>query len=136
IAVVGSIVALAAAALGGLLLADRHASRDNPTGPAAGPYRGSRPPSGIHAPGFTLRDYGGKSVHMASLRGRIVVTTFVDSACHESCPIILARLARGLRLLDPATRSQVSALAISVNPRVDTPVRLRRFLRERGALAQ
>lgn len=72
----------------------------------------------------------------AARRGSIVLTTFVDSACRESCPIILARLGRGLRLLDPATRRHVVALAITVNPKVDTPAHVRRFLLERGALGQ
>ena len=42
-----------------------------------GPYRGSEPPAGIYAPDFTLRTYDGKSVRMAKLRGRVVLTTFV-----------------------------------------------------------
>ena len=73
---------------------------------------------------------------MASLRGRVVLTTFVDSACHDACPIIVARLGDGLRLLDAATRRNVVALAITVDPPVDTPARVRRFLRQRGALGQ
>lgn len=119
-----------------LLLAARDSQNRDVSGPPAGPYRGSRPPAGITAPDFTLPDYRGRTVRMASLRGRVVLTTFVDSACHEACPIILARLARGLRLLDPRTRSQVTALAITVNPPVDTPSHVRRFLRQRGALGE
>ena len=137
IGIAAVIAALAgAAAVAALLLASRDSSSGGAGGPPAGPYRGSRPPDGIRAPNFTLRDYRGKTVRMASLRGRIVLTTFVDSACHEACPIILARLARGLRLLDPHTRRSVTALAITVNPPVDTPAHVRRFLRQRGALGQ
>jgi cytochrome oxidase Cu insertion factor (SCO1/SenC/PrrC family) len=132
----GIAVLAAAAAAAALLLASRDSSNGSAARPPAGPYRGSRPPAGIRAPDFTLRDYRGKTVRMASLRGRIVLTTFVDSACREACPIILARLARGLRLLDPQTRRLVTALAITVNPPVDTPPHVRRFLRERGALGQ
>jgi protein SCO1/2 len=130
-------VALAAAAtVLALLFAARDSSSGGLSGQPASVYRGSRPPAGIRAPDFTLRDYRGKTVRMASLRGRIVLTTFVDSACREACPIILARLARGLRMLDPKTRSEVTALAITVNPPVDTPAHVRRFLRQRGALGQ
>jgi cytochrome oxidase Cu insertion factor (SCO1/SenC/PrrC family) len=106
------------------------------SGPPAGPYRGSRPPSGVYAPDFTLRDYRGKVVRMASLRGQIVLTTFVDSACHEACPLILSRLSGGLQMLDGRTRPWVVALAITVNPGVDTTAHVRRFLGERGALGQ
>ena len=132
----GIVVLAAAAAAAALLLASRDSSSGSARRPPSGPYRGSRPPAGIRAPDFTLRDYRGKTVRMATLRGRIVLTTFVDSACHEACPIILARLARGLRLLDPQTRRVVTALAITVNPPVDTPAHVRRFLRERGALGE
>jgi protein SCO1 len=136
------VIAAVAVALAGvgtvlaLLFAAPDSSNSGISGPSARPYRGSRPPAGIKAPDFTLRDYRGQTVRMAGLRGRIVLTTFVDSACHESCPIILARLARGLRLLDQHTRSQVTALAITVNPPVDTASHVRRFLRQRGALGQ
>ena len=137
LAVAATIVVLAAAAAAAaLLLASRDSSSGSAGSPPAGPYRGSRPPAGIRAPDFTLRDYRGQTVRMASLRGRIVLTTFLDSACHDTCPIILARLARGLRLLDPQTRRSVTALAITVNPPVDTPTHVRRFLLERGALGQ
>lgn len=135
---IGAVIAVlaAAAAAAVLLLASRDSTNRSASAPTASPYRGSKPPAGIQAPDFTLRDYRGKTVHMASLRGRIVLATFVDSACREACPIILARLARGLRMLDPAVRRQVTALAITVNPPVDTPTRVRRFLDKRGALGQ
>ncbi len=137
IALAGAAFLFAAAAVGGLLVArGSNSSSADASGSSPGPYRGSSPPAGIRAPDFTLRDYRGKTVRMASLRRRVVLTTFVDSACHESCPIILARLARGLRLLDPVTRRQVVALAITVNPKVDTPAHVARFLRQRGALGQ
>ena len=136
LALAGAVVVLGAAVLGGLLLGARDSANPGTSGPPAGRYRGSRPPTGIHAPDFTLQNYRGQSVRMVRLRGRIVLTTFVDSACREACPIILGQLGRGLRMLDAATRAQVVALAITVNPKVDTPARVRRFLRQRHALGQ
>ena len=136
LAFAGGVVVLAAAAVGFRLAGAHDSANPGASGPPAGPYRGSRPPRGIHAPDFTLRDYRGRIVRMASLRGRVVLTTFVDSACHDACPIIVARLGAGLRLLDAATRRNLVALAITVDPRVDAPARVRRFLRQRGALGQ
>ncbi len=123
LAVAATIAVLAAAAAAAaLLLASRDSSSGSATKPPAGPYQGSRPPAGIRAPDFTLRDYRGKTVPMASLRGRIVLTTFVDSACHEACPIILARLAGGLRLLDPETRRDKRCLPYLIRSTTSTPV--------------
>lgn len=136
-------VGLAAAVLiaggavaGGLFAASRSGSTGAARGPSAGPYRGSEPPPGIHAPDFTLRDYRGKTIRMAKLRGRVVLTTFVDSACREACPLILARLGRAMRMLDASARSRVVALAITVNPKIDTPDHVRRFLVQRDALGE
>src|SRR5439155_25817024 len=122
-------VALAGAAtVLALLLAASDSSNGGMSGPTTGPYRGSRPPAGIRAPDFTLRDYRGQIVRMTSLRGRIVLTTFVDSACHESCPIILAR--RILRQRGHSARSTTSSArpaslrpvwkAYGILPAVDT----------------
>jgi cytochrome oxidase Cu insertion factor (SCO1/SenC/PrrC family) len=68
--------------------------------------------------------------------GRVVLTTFVDSACKQACPIIVGVLGRALRQLSPREQRQLVALAISVHPQVDTPPRIRRFLAERHALGQ
>jgi len=136
LALAGAVVVVAAAAVAGLLLAARDSSNPKASGPPAGPYRGSHPPKGVQAPDFTLLDYRGKAVRMANLRGQIVLTTFVDSACREACPLILSRLGRGLKMLDGRTRAWVVSLAITVNPTVDTPAHVRRFLLERGALGE
>lgn len=134
VAFVAAIFIGAAAAVGGLLAA--RDSNSSGASPSADAYRGSEPPAGIQAPDFTLRDYRGKTVRMASLRGRIVLTTFVDSACHESCPIIVAAIGAGLRRLSREERRDVVALAITVSPKVDTPAHVRRFLAERRALGE
>jgi cytochrome oxidase Cu insertion factor (SCO1/SenC/PrrC family) len=65
-----------------------------------------------------------------------VLTTFVDSACKDVCPIIVGTLGRALRQLTPQERGQFVALAISVHPQVDTPAHVRRFLARHGALGQ
>lgn len=110
--------------------------RDAPvTLPPGSPYRGSIPPPGIRAPNFTLRDYRGAAVAMRSLRGRVVVLSFVDSKCTEKCPIVTSVIALALRRLPPPIRGKVVPLLISVSPRVDTSARVRRFLVARRALS-
>jgi protein SCO1/2 len=100
--------------------------------PAA--YRGSVPPPGIHAPDFALRSYRGPVVGMAAMRGKVVLVTFLDSKCTESCPIIAGVIGAALPRLSPAERRQVEAIAITVEPRLDTPASVRRFLAARHAL--
>ncbi len=107
----------------------------NPSSPAD-LYRGSEPPGVNRLPTFRLPNVDGKTVDSALLRGKVTVVTFVDSACHESCPIIIGVIGQALPQLTPRERRQVAALALSVDPKVDSPAHVDRFLRERHALGQ
>jgi cytochrome oxidase Cu insertion factor (SCO1/SenC/PrrC family) len=71
---------------------------------------------------------------MRSLRGKVVLVTFLDTDCRTKCPLIASVMGDGLRLLAPSNRRQVVPLALTVNPPRDTPVSVRRFLRDRDAL--
>jgi cytochrome oxidase Cu insertion factor (SCO1/SenC/PrrC family) len=97
-------------------------------------YRGSVPPPGIHAPDFALRSYRGPVVRMSHLRGKVVLVTFLDSKCTESCPIIASVIAIALHRLTPPERRRVEAIAITVQPHIDTLASIRRFLSARRAL--
>jgi cytochrome oxidase Cu insertion factor (SCO1/SenC/PrrC family) len=124
------VVAAAAALVGAIALALALAR------PGSEPeaFRGSTPPPGIAAPDFVFHDYTGDSVRMRDLRGKVVLITFLDSQCTESCPIIATRIARTLPLLDEDERRQVEAVAISTDPTEDTPESVRAFLRRNRAL--
>jgi protein SCO1/2 len=111
-------------------------SSQNPSVSASsnGGYRGSRPPSGLKLPDVSLRDYHGRLIRTHSLRGKVVLITFLDTACKTTCPIVAAAVGAGLRLLDRSERVQLIPLAISVDPPVDTPGHIRAFLAPRHAL--
>ena len=101
-------------------------------GASAGRFRGSTPPEGIEVPGFSLRDQFGRRVESSDLRGKAAAITFLDTRCREACPIIAGEIGRALDLLDPDERRRVTALAITVDPRHDTPRAARAFLRPHG----
>lgn len=134
------LIAIAAAVIiavgvgAGLLISAHQRGAESPSGPPPSPYRGSRPPAGIHVPDFVLRSYRGPLVRSRRLRGKVVVASFLDTACREKCPIIAAAIGAGMRLLTTAERSKVDALAISVLPPADTPAHVRRFLHQRHAI--
>ena len=113
------------------------ALRQTPTQstPPPSPYRGSIPPPGIRAPDFTLRDYRGQSVTMSKLRGVVVLLSFVDSKCTQKCPIVTSVIAQAMKQLPAKARHQVVALLMSVDPKVDNFLSIRRFLARRRALA-
>ena len=134
VAAIAIILVAVAAAIVAIVLATRGESSS--ASAPADLYRGSEPPGVNRLPGFRLPSVEGKTVDSTLLGGKVVVVTFVDSACHESCPIIVGVLGQALPQLAPGERRQLAALALSVDPRVDSPAHVRRFLRQRHALGQ
>jgi len=125
---------IAAAAVIGALFAVRRSS--GPDRPAAGPYRGSEPPGEIRMAEFELSDETGRRVASRNLRGKVVLLSFLDSQCTDSCPVIAFQVARTLDSLPGEVRRQVVALAISTDPDEDTPASVRRFLSSQRALGR
>ncbi len=82
------------------------------------------------APNFSLTDSKGKRFSLASLRGRPVIVTFMDSQCHQECPLEGRALAAAFRATPVAERPVV--VAVSVNPWEDTPASARRAIRRFG----
>ena len=108
--------------------------RPSAGGPPSGPYRGSQPPRSIQIPNFSLASYRGGIVRTRSLRGKVVVLTFLDTKCRTKCPIVASQLSDGMRLLTASERREVAAFALTVDPPADTPQTVRAFLRQRHAL--
>jgi protein SCO1/2 len=99
-------------------------------GGSAGPtqsFRGGQIAGSPPAPDFVLRDQAGKLVRLSSLDGTFRIVTFLYTRCPDVCPLIASNLGRTLRELGPK-RSQVRVLAVSVDPRGDTPAAVRFFV--------
>ena len=106
---------------------------DAASGPEQGAYRGSEPPARIVMPEFSLQDYRAAEVTSDSLLGRVVLLTFLDAQCKDSCPVIAAQVAQTFRGMDPDLRKRVTAVAISTDPDEDTTAAVRSFLRRTHA---
>jgi len=74
--------------------------------------------------GFSLRDQDGRPLSAHTLRGRVVVLTFLYAGCGDTCTIVADQI-RGA--LDDVG-GRVPALAVSVDPAGDTPARARAYL--------
>ena len=79
------------------------------------------------APVFTLTDQNGTSVSLQSLRGHLVVLTFLDATCTEQCPIMVQYLNATPQFLGQQKTAEVEWVAISVNPN-NTPAQATAFL--------
>jgi len=94
----------------------------------AADFRGSTAPDGFALPSFALRDDQGRVVRSTDLRGKAVAVTFLDAQCTDACPIIAAQVGQAVRGL-AHERSDVEALAFTVDPVRDTPAKINAFLR-------
>ena len=77
---------------------------------------------------ITLRDSLGRTVRLSQFRGRAVLLTFIYDHCPDVCPLIVSNLHNALAQLGgQAAKAQV--VAVSVDPRGDTPRTVKAFLR-------
>jgi cytochrome oxidase Cu insertion factor (SCO1/SenC/PrrC family) len=67
------------------------------------------------APNFTLTSQAGRQVSLASLRGKVVLMTFLDPVCTTDCPIIAAEMHAADTLLG-SRASNVELVAVAANP--------------------
>lgn len=67
------------------------------------------------APGFTLTDQDGRTMSLASFRGRAVVLEFMDPHCTDICPIVSQEFIDAYRDLGTAA-SRAVFIAVNVNP--------------------
>lgn len=95
-------------------------------------YRGQAiwPAGARPAPDFALPDQSGRRTELASLRGRPLILAFMDSRCHQQCPLEGRALAAALSRTPPALRPVL--LVVSVDPWADTPHSARAAIRRWG----
>jgi len=123
---------LLAAALVGIALAGCGGSKISVSdGPTKGAPAVGRP----LAHDFVLRDQADRSVRLSEERGRWVFLTFLYTHCPNECPLTAERLNSVLTRLG-SRRDEVRVLAVSVDPKGDTPTAVRAFIKSHHLLPQ
>jgi protein SCO1 len=74
-----------------------------------------------------LRDSLGQPVDLTSYRGKAVLLTFIYSHCPDVCPLIVGNLHTAQAQLG-ARAKRLQILAVSTDPRGDTPKAVNKFL--------
>ena len=77
----------------------------------------------LAAPAFLLRDQSAKLVGPQQDRGHWTVVTFLYTHCPDVCPLIANQLGAAQR-----QNADLRVIAVSVDPKRDTPAAVRRFL--------
>jgi cytochrome oxidase Cu insertion factor (SCO1/SenC/PrrC family) len=83
---------------------------------------------------FTLVDQRGQAVSTQSLRGKVIVISFLDPECYDSCPLLANEMANAVDMLG-VKASDVALLAINVNPFFNHRADVAAFTNEHGLSA-
>jgi len=92
---------------------------------------GSSAALSYRAPGFSLTDQNGRTVTLPSLRGKVVLLTFLDPVCSTDCPLIGAEFRQASQLLATDAR-QIELVAVNYNPLYTQVSYLKAYDREVG----
>jgi protein SCO1/2 len=103
--------------------------------PAGSGYYGTLALPAKQAPPIHLRNYLGQPVTLSEYRGKAVLVTFLYANCPTVCPLITSNLRVALNMLRRRA-SRVQVIAVSVDPRGDTPGNVARFVREHGMVGR
>jgi protein SCO1 len=105
-------------------------------GVASSKYSGSLASPAAPEPPLRLRNYKGERVNIAQYKGKAVLITFLYTHCPDQCPLIAANLGVALNEMGAAKASKVQVIAVSVDPRGDTPASIAKFLEVHGAMGR
>ncbi|MBI5364578.1 MAG: SCO family protein [Planctomycetes bacterium] len=95
----------------------------------ASPPSAAEPASSVRLPDVELVDQDGRRRRLASdvVAGRVVVLEFVFTTCTTICPALAANFAKLETHLGERAGRDVALVSISVDPRNDTPARMKAF---------
>ena len=97
-------------------------------------FNGTPLKSGDIAPSFALTNHAGRSISLESLKGHVVVLTFLYTNCPDVCPIVTSRL-REVQTLLESDADDARFVAVSVDPDRDTIESAREYLDKWGLSA-
>lgn len=72
----------------------------------------------------------GENITLADLRGNVLVTVMIYTSCKMACPRLVADMQNIEKEIGSKTPTPVKYLLVSIDPKVDTPERLKAFARE------
>jgi protein SCO1/2 len=87
-------------------------------------FYGALAPPSFPAVEFALPDQHHQIIRLSAYAGQVVAVVFIYSTCQNTCPIVVQQLSQAINELP----RPIPALAISVDPKQDTPANVEAFL--------
>lgn len=94
-------------------------------------YKGIAATPAKPAPELKLDNSLGEPVDLSQLKGKAVLVTFIYTHCPDVCPLIVSHLKTAQAELG-AKAEDLQIVAVSTDPRGDTPQTVAKFLSEHG----
>jgi cytochrome oxidase Cu insertion factor (SCO1/SenC/PrrC family) len=94
-----------------------------------------RPWGESYIPNLTVMTQRGKPVRFYDdlVKGKIVIISFIYTSCTDICPLTTARLAQLEEKLGDMVGREVFLISMTVDPKTDTPERLKEYAERFGA---
>jgi protein SCO1 len=99
--------------------------------PEAASFAGTETRPATPAPPLRLKDSVGREVDLSRYRGKAVLVTFIYTHCPDVCPLIVSHLKTAQAELGARAKG-LRIVAVSTDPRGDTPKTVARFLADHG----
>jgi protein SCO1 len=112
-------------------LAGCGSSSEGATPEAKPSFAGTETRPATPAPALRLSNSLGEPIDVSQFRGKAVLVTFIYTHCPDVCPLIVSHLKTAQAELG-AKAKDLQILAVSTDPRGDTPKTVARFLADHG----
>ena len=76
---------------------------------------------------FSLTDQAGRPFRFQTLRGKVVLLTFLYTTCSDVCPLLTANMRALQQSLTARERQDVYFVSVTTDPEVDTPSVLKSY---------
>ena len=93
-------------------------------------YEGLAETKPVPEPPLKLNNYLGQSINLRNYRGKAVLVTFIYDHCPDTCPLMVSHLHTALTLMPASERAKLQIIAVSVDPRGDTPKTVAAFVHD------
>lgn len=78
----------------------------------------------------TWTNQNGEDLQFEDLRGDVLVTVMIYTSCKAACPRLVADMRNIEQRLSKSTKENVKMVLVSIDPKTDTPERLKTFAEE------
>jgi protein SCO1/2 len=98
---------------------------------SATPLLGKEDKGSLHGLTSVWKDQNGKNFEWKDAQGKVLLVSMVYTSCQQTCPLIMSEMSALQKALPPALQDKVEVLLFSMDPKRDTPERLKTYAQER-----